>query len=101
MEAIFCGDEQEAALIEESAFNLGYGPLTDCSTVANCSQQKAYCREFIRHPIVQSFLISKFPLLISPTLADWHVSLSNRSHIRAYIKQALEAVCPFGTDWAG
>ncbi|KAJ7210251.1 hypothetical protein C8J57DRAFT_1257262 [Mycena rebaudengoi] len=153
LEAIFCGDEQEAAQIEESAFNLGYGPLTDCSTVANCSQQKAYCpfphrdnknnlvqplmkrlpctskfrvfepkqefrtacpfilivthgphphpvplptktppkirvqifdllgklaedlpnitpRRFIRHPIVQSFLASKFPLLVSPTLAD-------------------------------
>ncbi|KAJ7232408.1 hypothetical protein C8J57DRAFT_1533133 [Mycena rebaudengoi] len=179
LEAIFCGDEQEAAQIEESAFNLGYGPLTDCSTVANCSQQKAYCpfphrdnknnlvqplmkrlpctskfrvfepkqefrtacpfilivthgphphpvplptktppkirvqifdllgklaedlpnitpRRFIRHPIVQSFLASKFPLLVSPTLADWHVSLSNQLHIRAYIKQAIELVCPFG-----
>lgn len=52
MEAIFFGDEQEAAQIEESAFNLGYGPLIDCSTVANCSQQKAYCREFIYVPAI-------------------------------------------------
>jgi hypothetical protein len=35
MEAIFCGDEQEAARIEESAFSLNYGPLTECSTVTN------------------------------------------------------------------
>ncbi|KAJ7019408.1 hypothetical protein C8F04DRAFT_335710 [Mycena alexandri] len=184
MEAIFCGDEQEAARIEESALNLGYGPLTDCSTVANCSQQRAYCpfphrdeknqlvqplmrslpcsskfrvyepkqefrvecpfvlivthgvhphpvplptktppkiraeifdlleklaedlpditpRRFIRNPVVQSFLKSKFPFLVSPTLADLHVSLSNRSHIRAFIKQALETHCPFGTGWSG
>ncbi|KAJ7877230.1 hypothetical protein B0H14DRAFT_3130239 [Mycena olivaceomarginata] len=178
-------DEQEAAQIEESAVNLGYGPLTDCSEsiIVNCSQQKAYCpsphrdnknnlvqplmkrlpctskfrvlepkqefrtarpfilivthgphphpvafptktppkirvqifdllgklaedlpditpRRFIQHSIVQSYLASKSPLLVSPTLADWHVSLSNRSHIRAYIKQAIELVCPFGTGWA-
>lgn len=58
-------------------------------------------RRFIRHPIVQSFLTSKFPFLISPTLADWHLSLSNRAHIKAYIKQALETFRPFGTGWAG
>jgi hypothetical protein len=52
IEAIFFDDEQEAAQIEESAFNLGYGPLTDCSTVANCSQQKAYCRESIYLAII-------------------------------------------------
>jgi hypothetical protein len=50
-------------------------------------------RRFIRHPIVQSFLTSKFPFLVFPTLADWHVSLSNRSHIKAYIKQAIEGHC--------
>jgi hypothetical protein len=45
-------------------------------------------RWFIRHPIAQSFLRTKFTLLVCPTLTDWHVSLSNRSHIKAYIKQA-------------
>jgi hypothetical protein len=54
-------------------------------------------RRFIRHPIVQSFLTSKFPFFVCPTLADWHISLSNRSHIKAYIKQAVEGHCPFGT----
>jgi hypothetical protein len=60
-------------------------------------------RQFIRHmhPIVQSFLRSKFSILVSLTPADWHVSLSNRSHIDSYIKQALETFCPFGTGWAG
>ncbi|KAJ7083296.1 hypothetical protein B0H15DRAFT_785085 [Mycena belliarum] len=58
-------------------------------------------RRFIRHPIVKAFLRNKFPDIVSPTLADWHVSLSNRSHVRAYIKQALEIHYPFGTGWAG
>lgn len=58
-------------------------------------------RRFIRHPIVRSFLATKFPLLICPTLADWHVSLSNRSHIKSYIKLAIEGNFPFGTGWNG
>lgn len=37
MEAVFWGDEQEVAQIEESALSLGYGPLAGCTTVANCS----------------------------------------------------------------
>ncbi|KAJ6467649.1 hypothetical protein C8R47DRAFT_1303282 [Mycena vitilis] len=176
IEAVITGDEQEAAQIEDAVFSHGYGPLADCSTVTNCSQQKAYCpfphrdgtanlaqpimkrlgcsskfrvfepkqearracpfvlivtsgahphpvplptktppqvrtklmeilgqlaedlpditpRRFIRHPIVRSFLTAKFPLVVSPTLADLHVSLSNRSHIQAYIKQAIEQHC--------
>ncbi|KAJ6580121.1 hypothetical protein DFH09DRAFT_1029996 [Mycena vulgaris] len=184
IEAIISGDESEAAKIEDAVLSFGYGPLADCSTVLNCSQQKAYCpfphrdetknliqplmkrlkclskfrifepkeeyrrecpfvlivtsgahphpvplptktppkiraklmeilgtlaedlpditpRRFIRHPIVQSFLTSKFPFLVCPTLADWHVSLSNCSHLKAYIKQAIESHCPFGTGWAG
>ncbi|KAJ7031452.1 hypothetical protein C8F04DRAFT_924530, partial [Mycena alexandri] len=184
IEAVISGDEEEARQIEEAIFSLGYGPLADCSTVTNCSQQKTFCsfshrdkaqnliqplmkrlecsskfrvfepkeahrkqcpfvlivtsgahshpvplpsktppnirtafmeilgklaedlpditpRRLIRHPIMQSFLASKFPLLVCPTLADWHVSLSNRSHIKAYIKQAIEDHCPFGTGWAG
>ncbi|KAK7050219.1 hypothetical protein R3P38DRAFT_2431148, partial [Favolaschia claudopus] len=150
LEAIISGDEREAAQIEEAVLSLGYGPLADCSTVANCSQQKAYSfphrdeaknltqplmkrlecsskfrvfepkeefrracpmvlvvasgphphpvplptktppnvrtklmellgmlsedlpditpRRLIRHPLVQSFLTSKFPLIICPTL---------------------------------
>ncbi|KAK6991924.1 hypothetical protein R3P38DRAFT_2571883 [Favolaschia claudopus] len=184
LEAIISGDEREAAQIEEAVLSFGYGPLADCSTVANCSQQKAYCpfphrdetqnltqplmkrlgcsskfrvfepkeefrtacpmvlivtsgphphpvplptktppkiraklmeilgklaedlpditpRKFIRHPLVQSFLTSKYPLIVCPTLADWHVSLSNRSHIKSYIKLAIQEHCPFGTGWSG
>ncbi|KAJ6578477.1 hypothetical protein B0H19DRAFT_1020702 [Mycena capillaripes] len=58
-------------------------------------------RRFLRHPIVQAFLRNKFPLIPTPTLSDWHISLANRSHIGSYIKQAREQYCPFGTDWAG
>jgi hypothetical protein len=47
------------------------------------------CR-FIRHPILKAFLKKTFPKIISPTLVDWHVSLANRSHIKAYVRQARE-----------
>ncbi|KAF8179521.1 hypothetical protein K438DRAFT_1908313 [Mycena galopus ATCC 62051] len=148
MEAIFCGDEQEAALIEESAFNLGYGPLTDCSTVANCSQQKAYCpfphrnneNNLVQPLMTRLHCSSKFRvfapkeefradcpfvLLVThgahphpvplPTktppkiraqifdllekLAEDLPDITPRRFIRHPI--ALEAVCPFGTGWAG
>ncbi|KAJ7467757.1 hypothetical protein B0H11DRAFT_1732694 [Mycena galericulata] len=58
-------------------------------------------RRLIRHPIFKSFLAQKFPSIISPTLADWHVSLANRSHLKAYIRRAREIHYPFGTGWAG
>ncbi|KAF8182256.1 hypothetical protein K438DRAFT_2166815 [Mycena galopus ATCC 62051] len=184
IEVVISGDEEEATRIEKAVLSFGYGPLANCSTVANCSQQKAYCpfphrdetknltqplmnrleceskfrvfepkeeyrmarpfvlivttgahphpvplpiktppkirsqlmellgmlaedlpditpRRFVRHPIVRAFLTSKFPSIVCPTLADWHVSLSNRSHVKSYIKQAIEGHCPFGTGWNG
>ncbi|KAJ6474456.1 hypothetical protein C8R47DRAFT_709767 [Mycena vitilis] len=58
-------------------------------------------RRFIRHPIVKLFLSKECPKIINPTLADWHVSLANRSHLKSYIKQARDLHYPFGTGWAG
>jgi hypothetical protein len=58
-------------------------------------------RRLLRHPVVQAFLTQKLPSVINPTLADWHVSLANRSHLKAYIRQARELHYPFGTSWAG
>jgi hypothetical protein len=58
-------------------------------------------RRFIRHPLVKVFLKKLLPTISSPTLADWHVSLANRSHLNAYIKLARETLWPFGTDWQG
>ncbi|KAJ7222651.1 hypothetical protein C8J57DRAFT_1094515 [Mycena rebaudengoi] len=58
-------------------------------------------RRFIRHPLVKSFLKKLLPSVSSPTLADWHISLANRSHLNAYIKLARETHWPFGTDWQG
>ncbi|KAJ7235961.1 hypothetical protein C8J57DRAFT_971869, partial [Mycena rebaudengoi] len=58
-------------------------------------------RRFLRHPILRSFLKKLLPTVINPTLADWHVSLANRSHLKAYIIHAREMRWPFGTDWAG
>ncbi|KAJ6455123.1 hypothetical protein C8R47DRAFT_1251161 [Mycena vitilis] len=56
-------------------------------------------RRFLRHPIVKTFLANKFPHIPHPTLSHLHVSLANRSHIKAYIKQIKEIHCPSGTGW--
>jgi hypothetical protein len=47
LEAVFCGDQQETARIEEDAYACGYGPLVDCTSVSNFSTQKAFCREYL------------------------------------------------------
>ncbi|KAJ7838385.1 hypothetical protein B0H14DRAFT_3700171 [Mycena olivaceomarginata] len=56
-------------------------------------------RRFLRHPIVKSFLTAKFPHNPQPTLSHLHISLANRSKIKAYIKRIKEIHCPFGTTW--
>ncbi|KAF8128839.1 hypothetical protein K438DRAFT_1645085 [Mycena galopus ATCC 62051] len=43
IEAIISGDLEEAACIEDEAQALGYGPLVECTTVANFSSQKPFC----------------------------------------------------------
>ncbi|KAJ7730898.1 hypothetical protein DFH07DRAFT_756061 [Mycena maculata] len=182
IEAVFNSDKEEVAHIEDAAFTLGYGPLVECTTIANVSSQKAFCpfdhrtsegeliqplmerlgccvkfrvyepleefrtqcpyilitssgahthpiplptrtppsicaqvfqlledlgedlpditpRRFIRHPIVRAFLTSKFPQIPRPTLSDLHISLANRSHLKAFIKQIKELHYPLGTGW--
>jgi hypothetical protein len=58
-------------------------------------------RRFLRNPIVKSYLSIKFPDVLNPTLSDLHISLANRSHLKAYIDQVREAIFPHGTDWKG
>lgn len=58
-------------------------------------------RKFIRHPIVQYYLSSRFPMLRNPMLSDLHISLSNRSHLKVYIEQAKKVRFPRGTGWKG
>ncbi|KAJ7276956.1 hypothetical protein C8J57DRAFT_1584425 [Mycena rebaudengoi] len=43
LEALFINDEEEIYEIEESAVELGYGPLIECSTVCNFSTQRSIC----------------------------------------------------------
>ncbi|KAJ7280439.1 hypothetical protein C8J57DRAFT_1220907 [Mycena rebaudengoi] len=43
LEALFINDEEEIYKIEESAVELGYGPLIECSTVCNFSTQRSIC----------------------------------------------------------
>ncbi|KAJ3713589.1 hypothetical protein C8R42DRAFT_684404 [Lentinula raphanica] len=58
-------------------------------------------RQFLRHPIVKTYLASRFPLLRNPMLSDLHVSLSNRSHLRVYIETVKKDCFPYGTSWKG
>lgn len=58
-------------------------------------------RRFLRHPIVKAFLTKKFPHTPQPTLSHLHISLANRSRIKAYIKQIKDIYCPMGTGWDG
>ncbi|KAJ3873403.1 hypothetical protein F5051DRAFT_337723 [Lentinula edodes] len=58
-------------------------------------------RQFLRHPIVKSYLRSRFPLLHNPMLSDLHISLSNRSHLKVYIDVIKAVDFPFGTGWKG
>lgn len=58
-------------------------------------------RRFLRNPIVKSYLALKFPNILNPTLSDLHISLANRSHLKAYIDQIRKTIFPHGTDWTG
>jgi hypothetical protein len=58
-------------------------------------------RRFLRNPIVKSYLSIKFPDVLNPMLSNLHISLANRSHLKAYIDQVREAIFPHGTDWKG
>ncbi|KAJ3804094.1 hypothetical protein F5876DRAFT_70917 [Lentinula aff. lateritia] len=58
-------------------------------------------RQFLRHPIVKSYLTTRFPLLRNPMLSDLHVSLSNRSHLKVYIDAMKRTCFPSGTGWRG
>ncbi|KAJ7145085.1 hypothetical protein C8R43DRAFT_890873 [Mycena crocata] len=43
IQAVLNEDEEEAKIIEEAAFSLGYGPLVPCTTITNNSSQRAIC----------------------------------------------------------
>jgi hypothetical protein len=58
-------------------------------------------RRFLRNPIVKSYLAVKFLEVLNPTLGDLHISLANRSYLKAYIDQIRKAIFPHGTDWTG
>lgn len=45
LEAVLCEDFEEIDRIEAAAEALGYGPLVQCTTVTNCSSQRAFCRK--------------------------------------------------------
>lgn len=58
-------------------------------------------RGLLRCRTMRNFLRSVFPGNPVPQLCDIHPSLANRSHIRAYIKQAKDRAYPSGTGWKG
>ncbi|KAJ3740786.1 hypothetical protein DFH05DRAFT_1404766 [Lentinula detonsa] len=58
-------------------------------------------RSFLRHPVVKSYLSSRFPMLQNPMLSNLHISLSNRSHLKVYIQRIKRTCFPWGTGWNG
>ncbi|KAJ7513143.1 hypothetical protein B0H11DRAFT_2303387 [Mycena galericulata] len=58
-------------------------------------------RRFLRHPITKSYLSEKFPKEWNPTLSDLHISLANRSHLKAFIDQVRKGLFSCGTGWKG
>jgi hypothetical protein len=59
-------------------------------------------RRLLRHPVIKAYLANRFPASsVPPTLSNLHVSLANRSHLRAYINQVKGSRFPHGTGWEG
>ncbi|KAJ3725531.1 hypothetical protein DFJ43DRAFT_1002599 [Lentinula guzmanii] len=58
-------------------------------------------QSFLRHPVVKSYLSSRFPMLQNSMLSDLHISLSNRSHLKVYIQRIKRTCFPWGTGWNG
>lgn len=58
-------------------------------------------RRLLRHAVTFAYLQNRLPNIPQPTLADLHVSLANREHIKAYILQAQARCFPDGTGWKG
>ncbi|KAJ3781098.1 hypothetical protein GGU10DRAFT_249719, partial [Lentinula aff. detonsa] len=58
-------------------------------------------RSFLRHPVVKSYLSSRFPMLQNPMLSDLHISLSNCSHLKVYIQRIKRTCFPWRIGWNG
>ena len=58
-------------------------------------------RRFLRHSVTTAYLQRRFPAIDKPNLADLHISLANRDHVKAYILQVQKRCFPFGTGWKG
>ncbi|KAF7981503.1 hypothetical protein HWV62_33057 [Athelia sp. TMB] len=58
-------------------------------------------RRFLRHPVTHAHLQKRLPNIQNPCLADLHISLANREHIKNYISQVQKERFPFGTGWNG
>ncbi|KAE9409612.1 hypothetical protein BT96DRAFT_984669 [Gymnopus androsaceus JB14] len=128
LEAVLTEDNEEIERIELEAQLEGYGPRMTCRTAFNHSAQRLTChktprlvklelnmlfeklevdladmtpRKFMRHPILQSYLSTRYPMLRNPILSDLHISLSNCSHLNVYIERAKKAHFPEGTGWEG
>ena len=58
-------------------------------------------RRVMRDASVRAQLHKLLPHIRDPTLSDLHPSLSNKDHIRSYLRSVKEDVFPFGTGWEG
>lgn len=58
-------------------------------------------RQLRRHTHTQAYFQKCLPNVLRPMLADLHVSLANREHVKWYIIQVQSHCFPFGTGWKG
>ena len=56
---------------------------------------------FLRHSVTVAHLQRRLPAINNPNLADLHISLANRDHVKTYIRQVQKCCFPFGTGWKG
>jgi hypothetical protein len=56
---------------------------------------------FLRHSVTLAYLQKRCPAINNPNLADLHISLANREHVKTYILQVQKRCFPFGTGWKG
>jgi hypothetical protein len=58
-------------------------------------------RRFLRHSVTTAYLRKRLPAINNQNLADLHISLANRDHVKTYIIQVQKHCFPFGTGWRG
>jgi hypothetical protein len=100
LEAHLNEDSEEIDRIEEYAKVLGFGPLVECTTTSNFSEQKVFCREYIS--ITLSEPITNSNPAFDHRNEDGHLLQLEMQHLACNAKvrviepqEAYRDICPF------